>query len=72
MPVELCIRLMHGDLRDDYERLVLGARDGDDREAMMSVMNVMCGNIELECAYAAFKHWEEVQGGRSIFEKLGK
>ena len=72
MSVKFCIRLKYGDLRDDYERLVLDAREGDDREAMMSTMNVMCGNMELECAYAAFKHWETVQDGRNIFEKLGK
>ena len=39
---------------------------------MMSVMNVMCGNMELECAYAAYEHWESVKDGRNIFEKLGK
>ena len=39
---------------------------------MMSLMNVMCGNMELECAYAAYEHWESVKDGRNIFEKLGK
>ena len=48
------------------------APDSDDREGMMSVKNVVCGNIELECAYAAWEHWETVQDGRNIFEKLGK
>ena len=70
--VELCVRIMYGDLRKYYQDQVLNARDGDVREAMMSVKNVVCGNIELECAYAAWEHWETVQEGRNIFEKLGK
>ena len=72
MFVELCIRIMYGDLRKLYQEQVLNAPDSDDREAMMSVMNVVCGNMELECAYAAWEHWETVQDGRNIFEKLGK
>ena len=39
---------------------------------MMSLMNVMCGNMEIECAYAAFEFWDSVRDGRNIFEKLGK
>ena len=70
--VELCIRIMYGDLRKIYQEQVLNAPDSDDREGMMSVKNVVCGNIELECAYAAWEHWETVQDGRNIFEKLGK
>ena len=38
----------------------------------MSVMNFMCGNIEIDCAYAAFEHFESVRNGRNIFEQLGK
>ena len=41
-------------------------------EAMMSVMNIMCGNVEYECAFAAFEHWNSVRDGRNIFEQLGK
>ena len=63
---------MRGDLKELYEREVLDAPDGEEREKMMSVMNIMCGNIETDCAYAAFDHFESVRDGRNIFEKLGK
>ena len=63
---------MHGDLTDLYQREVLDAPDGEDREKMMSVMNIMCGNIEIDCAYAAFDHFESVRDGRNIFDQLGK
>ena len=63
---------MRGDLKEIYEREVLDAPDGEEREKMMSVMNIMCGNIETDCAYAAFDHFESVRDGRNIFEKLGK
>ena len=63
---------MRGDLTDLYQREVLDAPDGEDREKMMSVMNIMCGNIEIDCAYAAFDHYESIRNGRNIFEQLGK
>ena len=63
---------MHGNLKEVYEREVLDAPDGEEREKMMSVMNIMCGNIEIDCAYAAFDHFESVRDGRNIFEDLGK
>ena len=76
MSVNPCLRIMHGDLKDLYEYQVLDAPDfgeeGDQRRAMMSVMNIMCGNMEIECAYAAFEFWDSVRDGRNIFEKLGK
>ena len=70
--MEPYLRIMRGDLKDLYEREVLDAPDGEDREGMMSVMNIMCGNVEYECAYAAFDHWDSVRNGRNIFEQLGK
>ena len=63
---------MRGDLTDLYQREVLDAPDGEEREKMMSVMNIMCGNIEIDCAYAAFDHFESVRDGRNIFDQLGK
>ena len=42
---------MRGDLKELYQREVLDAPDGEEREKMMSVMNIMCGNIEIDCAY---------------------
>ena len=72
MSVKPCLRIMHGDLKELYEYQVLDAPDGEGRDSMMSVMNIVCGNIEMECAYAAFHHWNSVRDGRNIFEKLGK
>ena len=76
MSAEPYLRIMHGDLKELYESQVLDAPDfgeeGDQRAYMMSLMNVMCGNIEIECAYAAFDLWDSVRDGRNIFEKLGK
>ena len=69
---ELYKRIMKGDLTELYRTQVIDAPDSKDREAMMSVMNVMCGNIEIECAYAAFELWDSVIDGRNIFEQLGK
>ena len=74
--MEPYLRIMRGDLKDFYEREVLDAPEdgeaGKEREGMMSLMNVMCGNVEYECAYAAFDHWDSVRDGRNIFEQLGK
>jgi len=69
---DACQRIMHGDLKEFYEYEVIDAPDDEDRESMMTVMNVMCGNIEIECAYAAFHHWDSVRNGRNIFEKLAE
>ena len=63
---------MRGDLQDIYEREVLDAPDGEEREKMMSVMNIMRGNIEIDCAYAAFEHYDSIRDGRNIIEQLGK
>ena len=70
--MEPFLRIMNGDLKEFYEYTVLDAPDGEGRESMMSVMNIVCGNIEMECAYAAFHHWNSIRDGRNIFEKLGK
>ena len=72
MSVELYERIMHDDLRELYRTQVIDAPDSKDREAMMSVMNVMCGNIEIECAYAAFELWDSVIDGRNVFDQIGK
>ena len=39
-------RIMSGDLKELYEREVLDAPDGEEREWMISVINTMCGNDE--------------------------
>merc|ERR1719394_127424 len=67
-----CKRIMKGNLTELYRTQVIDAPDSKDREAMMSVMNVMCGNIEIECAYAAFELWDSVIDGRNMFEQLAE
>ena len=71
-PVEPCLRIMHGDLKDDYEKEVLDARDGEVRDRMMGVMNVMCGNVEIDCAYTLFDNFNSIRHGRNIFEQIGR
>ena len=39
---------------------------------MMSVMNVMCGNVEMECAYAVLKEFNIRRDERNIFEQIGQ
>ena len=39
---------------------------------MMSVMNVMCGNVEMECAYAVLKAFNIKRDERNIFEQIGQ
>ena len=39
---------------------------------MMSVMNVMCGNVEMECAYAVLKGFNMRRDERNIFEQIGQ
>ena len=53
MSMELYKRLKSGDLQQRYEDEVINT-DHPDRDPMMSIMNTMCGNIELDCAYASY------------------
>jgi len=39
---------------------------------MLSVMNVMCGNVEMECAYAVLKEFNIRRDERNIFEQIGQ
>ena len=39
---------------------------------MMGVMNVMCGNVEMECAYAVFKAFNIRRDEQNIFEQIGQ
>ena len=70
--MEPCLRIMHGDLKTLYEREVLDAHDGEQRDKMMGAMNVMCGNVEIECAYAMFDNFNSIRHGRNILEDLGQ
>ena len=58
MPLKPFKRIIHGDLRETYEQLVSNAPESEERGEMMAVMNVMCGNVEIECAFAVLKAQE--------------
>ena len=45
---------MHGDLKERFENEVIHNPDGDERASYMSTMNIMCGHVEIECAYTMF------------------
>ncbi len=70
--MELCKRLLSGDLRDQFEKEVIKSPESDEHTSMMAMMNIMCGNITMDCAYAAQAHWDQVKGARNVFEDLGK
>ena len=53
--MKLYKRLKSGDLQQRYEDEVINI-DHPDRDAMMSIMNTMCGNIELDCAYGTYHY----------------
>ena len=53
--MELYKRLKYGDLQDRYQNEVINSNP-DDRDAMIAAMNIMCGNIDTECYYAAYHY----------------
>ena len=56
--MEHCKRLTSGDLRDRYLHEVV-YHDGHsqpEKDAMMSVVNIMCGNIDFECVHASYQY----------------
>ena len=50
-----CERLMHGDLKERFENEVLHNPNEEERGGMMSVMNIQCGHVELECTYTLYR-----------------
>ena len=50
--IELSNRLKYGDLNETYRNDVLVNGNHSERVAMISAMNVICGNIEIQCASA--------------------
>ena len=50
--MKLSNRLKYGDLNEKYRNDVLANGNHFERDAMISAMNVICGNIEMECASA--------------------
>ena len=50
--IELYTRLKYGDLNEKYRNDVLESGYPFAKDAMISAINVICGNIEIECASA--------------------
>ena len=42
---------MHGDLNRPFEDQLIHNPWADDRFGLMSTMNILCGHVEIECAY---------------------
>ena len=51
--MKLCKRLISGDLSYQFEHEVINQPQSEERDSMMAVMNIMCGHIEFDCAYAS-------------------
>ena len=51
--MELSNRLKYGDLNEKYRNDVLASGNHFERDTMIRAMNVICGNIEIECAAAS-------------------
>ena len=66
--MELFKRLKYGDLNGKYRNDVLDGSD-DFRDVMISIMNVICGNIEIECASAVNSLSELVKESGKYFSK---
>merc|ERR1711917_171724 len=47
-----CERLKYGDLRERYENEVI-YDNHEERVSFLTVVNIICGNVDVECAYAA-------------------
>ena len=67
--MELFKRLKYGDLNEKYRNDVLDGSD-DFRDVMISIMNVICGNIEIECASAVNSLSEFVKESGKYFSKF--
>ena len=65
--IELYTRLKYGDLNETYQHDVLYSDNQFERDAMISAMNVICGNIEIECASAINSKLEFEKPGKSYF-----
>ena len=60
--MELSNRLKYGDLNEKYRNDVLASFNHFERDAMISVVNVICGNIEIECASAINSLTSNIEG----------
>ena len=51
-------RLKNGDLQKPFEIEVVNAPPSKARDDMMGLMNIWCGNVNMECAYALYHLFE--------------
>ena len=54
--VEPYARLKNGDLQRPFETEVVNAPPSKARDDMISLMNIWCGNVNMECAYALYHY----------------
>ena len=54
-----------------YSLVILGP-ESEERDKMMGVVNVMCGNVKLECAYAILKTFSITRQTLDIYEQKGQ
>ena len=47
-------RLKNGDLQKPFEIEVVNAPPSKERDDMIGLMNIWCGNVNMECAYALY------------------
>ena len=47
---------MYGDLKDVFEREVIHNQHEEENHGTMALMNVMCGNVDIDCAYATGRY----------------
>ena len=54
-----------------YSQVILSPESAD-RDKMMGVVNVMCGNVKLECAYAVLKTFNITRQTLDIYGQKGQ
>ena len=66
-PMELHKRLKYGDLRERYENEVIYGNH-EERVSFITVVNIICGNVEVDCAYASSGiGWTMLAGTGKLF-----
>ena len=64
---------MYGEYRDWYRiNVVEGPESDEDRILMLGTFNMICANVDKECAYAVYEFWNSEVNGRNIMNAIGK
>ena len=64
---------MYGDKRDWYRiNVVDGPESDEERIMLLGFFNMICGNVEYECAYAVYHFWNSEVNGRNTMNAIGK